>query len=91
MPLIAQARGLVDRAAIGRAVDAQVEAACAEHPAQIDLRPDLGALVVPEVLVRPIGQCQVRRPRHREAAALGAEDHELEIEAQPGRVSRWPV
>ena len=44
----------------------------------VDLRADLGALGVMERVGRLVGQREVRRPRHREAATLGAEDDVLE-------------
>ena len=46
----------------------------------VDLGPDLGPLVVEEAVARLVGEREMRCPGHRERAALGAEDDELEAE-----------
>ena len=49
-------------------------------------------LGVEEPIAGLVGEREVRRPGHREAAPLGAEDHVLEAEAAAVVAPRrWPV
>src|SRR5438105_2877378 len=49
----------------------------------IDLRPHVGSLAVKEAVTAFVGECEMRCPRDRERATLGAENHEFEPEAPP--------